>query len=91
MQKLMQYRSASSSHCGSDNHQYKQVDLPLSVRESECRALIGPRTWNALQQPPNRQGTPLATFNDGFDDVRCKIAEPQQPADMSIGHGPRHG
>lgn len=47
-------------------------------------ALIGPRRWNALQQPPHGQGPRLAAFNDGFDDIRRQIAEPQQPPDMGI-------
>src|SRR5215468_9228577 len=54
------------------------------VFDSECRALIGPCIWNAFQQLLHGQGTRLATFNDGLDDVRGKIAEPQKASDMSV-------
>jgi hypothetical protein len=39
-------------------------------------ALIGPCTWNALQLPPDDQRMRLTTFDDGRDDIRCRIAEP---------------
>jgi hypothetical protein len=35
-------------------------------------------------EPPHGRGPRLAAFNDGFDDIRRQIAEPQQPPDMGI-------
>src|SRR4029077_1056071 len=55
-----------------------------SAGEPEYLALIGPRTRNALQQPPDGQGTGLAPLHDGFNDIRGQIPEPQQPADMRV-------
>ena len=51
---------------------------------SECRALIGPCTWNAFQQLFHGQETWLATFNNDLDNVWGKIAEPQEPSDMGV-------
>ena len=80
---------AASRNCGSESHDpgapASQAGLGLlSGRESECGALISPCTGNTLEQPPNSQGTRLATFDNGFDDVRREIAKPQHPADMGI-------
>ena len=69
---------------GANGVRDKKIQQEDSVGESECRALFRPRAGNVLQLALDGQGTWLSTLHDRLDDVRCKIAEPQEAADVGI-------
>ena len=46
--------------------------------------MLSPNARNDLEQPLDGHASGLATFGDRLNDIRCQIAEPQNPADMSL-------
>ena len=66
------------------------VCVPIAFRirnlshKSEFVALVGPGERNTLQQPLNCKRAGLPPFGDGLDNLRPKIGEPQEPANVRV-------
>src|SRR5262245_19006765 len=54
------------------------------MRKPEYGTLVWPSTRDASQQLLDDQRARLPTFDDRLDDVRCKIADAQDAADVGI-------
>ena len=46
--------------------------------------MLSSNAGDALEQPLDGHASGQATFGGRLNDIRCQIAEPQNPADMSL-------
>jgi len=56
----------------------------IIVTNRQARDGMQPTRRISRQQPLDGHASGLATFGDRPNDIRCQIAEPQNPADMSL-------